>query len=103
MPKEYETLSMIWRNVALTIRYCDNWSPGHYKIHGTRMTHTEVTRDDGLQLPITSSGYRSHFMDSSHLDNYDSILDYVSQWLDHEAQSKQWKAYISDRSQLKLF
>lgn len=103
MPKEYKTLSLIWREVAITVRYCDDWSRGHYQIHGSKMTHTEIIRDDGKQLPITDSGYRSHFMDITHLDKYNGILDYVTRWLDHQAQSKKWKAYVADQGQLKLF
>ena len=80
-----------------------DWSRGHYQVHGSKMTHTEIIRDDGKQLPITDSGYRSHFMDSTHLDKYNGILDYVTRWLDHQAQSKKWKAYVADQEQLKLF
>lgn len=103
MSKEYQTLTIEWRKVAITVRHCKDWSKGHFNINGTRMTHTEIINIDNDPLPITSTGYKSHFMDSTHLDNYDGILDYVTQWLDHEAQSKQWKAYVVDKSQLKLF
>lgn len=104
MPKkEYTSLSMIWRNVAITIEHNDNYSISYNQVYGTALTHTNINRDDGLELPITDTGYRSLFLDSSVLDNYEDILDYIRQWLDHEAKSKAWLAKEADQIQLKLF
>jgi hypothetical protein len=104
MSKEgYETLTMTWRRVAITVNHNPSWSPSYEKIQGARMTHTEVIRDDRLALPITETGYRSLWLDSRSLEEYDGILDYVTQWLDHEAQSKKWQKIDADQRQLKLF
>jgi len=101
--KGYQTLTMIWRTVAITVEHDENWSKAYQDTYGSQLTHTNIIRDDGLPLPITETGYRSHFTDIKNLENYDGILDYVKQWLDYESQTKSWKAKEADMNQLKLF
>ncbi len=102
-PDEYQTLKMIWNNVAITIKHNSSWSKAYADIQSAKMTHTIIIRDDGLALPISDSGFRSLWLDSRNLEQYEGILDYVKQWLDHDAQSKKWKAIQDDQNQLKLF
>lgn len=94
---------MIWRNVAITVEHNDNWSGSYQETYGSKLTHTNIHRDDGLALPFKETGYRSHFTDSKNLENYNGILDYVKQWLDHESQSHKWKVIEASQDQLKLF
>jgi len=73
------------------------------KFQGFDMTHLVIKRDDGGRLPMTNTGYISHFMAEQHYEEYASILDYVKAWLDHDAKSKEWKKYEVESQQLTLF
>jgi len=55
------------------------------------------------RLPITETGYRSHFHHEEALAEYSDAKAYVLAWLDHEARSSKWKAYVENQQQLSLF
>ncbi len=101
--KNIQIHKILWRGIAITIKFNPNWSTAYKNIQGFAMTHTAVSRDDGKRLPISNSGYVSRFMDERDFENYDNIVAYIIAWLDHEAQSKSWKIYLADQQQLKLF
>ena len=54
-------------------------------------------------LPITETGYRSHFTPRAAMDGYDSAEAFVEAWLDHESRSPEWKAFDQANKQLSLF
>ncbi len=97
-----EIHQIVWQGISITVRHNPNWGHGYKEIQGFCMTHTEIIRDDRKQLPMTNTGYRSHFMDEREFEYYDDVIDFVIQWLDHDAQSKAWKVYVADQNQLKL-
>jgi len=84
-----------WRGIALEIGYISKRFGG--------MDHVEVRSAESVPLPITETGYRSLFISSERLEEYDGPKTYVLAWLDHEAQSAVWKRHEADRRQLSLF
>lgn len=54
-------------------------------------------------LPISETGYRSHFISPLELINAGGPVTFVSAWLDREAQSKAWRAAIVKQAQGDLF
>ena len=65
------------------------------------ISHIEVRCDE--PLPITKTGYKSHFLPAVHLENYDGPLDFVRQWLDFEAAKPNWTKSEAASPQLSLF
>jgi hypothetical protein len=55
------------------------------------------------QLPITETGYRSHFISPLELVNVGRPVTFVTAWLDREAKSKEWQKRQAVRSQGDLF
>lgn len=55
------------------------------------------------RLPITETGYRSHFIQMAELDDYEGHIAYVIAWLDHAAHSQVWRQYVESRRQGDLF
>jgi hypothetical protein len=57
------------------------------------------------KLPMTETGYRSHFHQAGLIENYydGDVIAFVTQWLDAEAKSKKWQDYIENSKQLVLF
>ena len=64
--------------------------------------HIEVQSDGSVQLPITETGYRSHFVPAGQV-TADTLVEQVTAWLDAEAQSEVWKRYEEASRQLSLF
>ena len=77
-----------WRGTAITVRHCRNWSSAFDTVQ-----HIEVIAERKEPLPITESGYRSHFvMGDEQLAEFDGCpVAYVVAWMDHTAKSKKWQ------------
>lgn len=76
-----------------------SFNTGEYHVE-----HLEIKRKDKGQLPITKTGYKSHFMTHPDVINdYGGVENYVRAWLNEDAQSQSWKKYIEDCKQLTLF
>lgn len=54
-------------------------------------------------LPITETGYRSHFLPPLELVNNGGPVTFVTAWLDREAKSKEWQKLQAVRQQGDLF
>lgn len=87
-----------WQDVAITIRHVANWS-------GTGIDHIEVvsTKPERAPIPITETGYRSHFLHGEDLAKHGGAVEFVTKWLDHEAKSAAWQECRRNSAQLSLF
>ena len=57
------------------------------------------------KLPMTETGYRSHFhpIGTIETDFDGNVIASVIDWLDKEAKSKEWQKHIENSKQLALF
>lgn len=86
------------QGMTVSIRYVTNWS-------GTGVDHIEVRsiRPERAALPITETGYRSHFLHGENLEHHGGAVAFVIQWMHHEARSAAWKEHVRTSAQLSLF
>jgi len=72
---------------------------------GQRQDHIEVESiaPKKAPLPITETGYRSHFIAPLELINAGGPVTFVAAWLDREAKSKDWQKRVAIRQQGDLF
>ena len=94
----YAEYDVEWRGFSIKIRHCSNW----LSTSSDFITqHIEVIAEDRQSLPITSTGYRSCFLNGAAAisDWDDDPVRITLDWLDNEARSKGWQG---DR-QLSLF
>lgn len=54
-------------------------------------------------LPITETGYKSHFCDRREIEAAGGPVAYALAWLDMAADSKTWREACAARRQLSLF
>lgn len=54
-------------------------------------------------LPITNTGYRSHFLPALELINAGGPVTFVTAWIEREAGAKAWRAAVDARAQGDLF
>ncbi len=100
----YTSETLIWQSFEVEVRY----DPDPFSLasrHQEAMAHVEIhtIQPEKAPLPITETGYRSHFTPKGNIDEYDSAVEFVKAWLDHEAQSEEWRIVQENARQLCLF
>lgn len=91
-----ETHKIEWRGIEIEIRFESEYFRG--------MAHIEVrsVKPERAPLPITETGYRSHFMPMEEPESFD-VLAWAIAELDRAAQSKRWQRHEEDSRQSELF
>lgn len=89
---EYEVYRLEWLGIGITIRHCRAWFQSDADDFVTQ--HVEVISDGRVGLPITGTGYRSHFLNGDDaLAGFDNDpVTFVLAWLDEAARSPEWQA-----------
>lgn len=100
---EYEEHRAIWRGIELEIRHCHNWLPNTLSPFVTQ--HIEIRSADKRLLPITETGYRSHFLNGAEaLAEFDhDPVAFVLWWLDEAAKDPGWPQREFEDRQRSLF
>lgn len=68
---------------------------------GDPYDHLAIKADE--PLPITETGYRSHFIPPQDLALFDSPNQFVLEWLTEAANTKDWQQQVADARQGELF
>ena len=89
------TIRIDWRGIGIQVEY------HHCRWNGP-CDHVELTSDGRVPLPVSKTGYKSHFLPTG-IVTVDMLEQQVIAWLDVEAQAKDWKRREEDSKQLSLF
>lgn len=87
---------LTWNGRSLTITHEPEWLSSFHD-------HLEIRSDDGNPLPITRTGYRSHFVSPKDLAAAGGAIAFVQAWLGREATSLAWQRAEEARKQFTLF
>lgn len=94
-----------WRGVTVAIRYEADWL--NMCRHGSRYytAHLEIEAIGPARapLPITETGYRSHFTSPAVIAEAGGPVAYALAWLNSEARTPAWRAEERQSRQLNLF
>jgi len=103
MTHTHITERIIWQGIAIEIRYCRAWLSED--INGYNIAHLEIETLEPKRspLPMTETGYKSHFCQHADILEYGGAKEYVTAWLESEAKSASWKSYIEESRQADLF
>lgn len=82
--------TITWRGVQIEITF----TPEAFGV----VDHIELRAAAKAPLPVTETGYRSHFMSKGAVQECGGAVAFVTAWLDHEAECMGWGA-----AQLSLF
>lgn len=92
-----------WRGRTVQVNYVPDWL-------GTAGSDLRVAHLDILTLaparaplPITETGYRSHFLDPAIVAEAGGAVAFVAAWLDHNAKGTAWAELDSASLQMSLF
>lgn len=74
-----------------------------YLSTGSDHIEVESIRPKKVPLPITETGYRSHFMPALELINAGGPVTFVAAWIEREAKGKAWTKQAAAKAQGDLF
>lgn len=102
MTRSLETHTIIWRGITIEVRYDERWldSDGPLSIAHLELSTLDPER---APLPMTETGYRSHFTPATVIAEAGGPVAFVRAWLDHAAASKAWKNEEGTARQMTLF
>lgn len=102
MTRSIESHTIVWRGITIEVRYEPCWlgSEGEFST-----AHLEVRAQmpDRAAIPITETGYRSHFANPGEIEDEGGPVAFVTAWLNEAAQSKGWKEKEDASRQYALF
>ena len=98
-PSSPITTMLLWNGIKIMVTH----TPGYFNPPTGQIDHIELHVENKQPLPITPTGYKSHFLHEAQLEPYGSALAFVQAWLDHEAQCPAWKKAFAASKQLSLF
>lgn len=87
--------AITWEGIALQVRWCPNWC--------NIIAHLEIQSDNDVPLPITETGYRSHFIHAEHIEAEGGPVAYALAWLEHEGSKSGRQSQRDALRQLSLF
>lgn len=99
MEGQSHTYRFVWQGIEIEATY---W-PSKW---GGSIAHLEIqsVRPDRAPLPITETGYRSHFHPCGTVEaNGGDVVAQVIAWLDEEAAKPRWQRHTEAARQLSLF
>lgn len=92
-----------WQGIRIAVSYEPNWlNLGDITGCHAHLQVESVT-PDRAPLPITGTGYRSHFTHATTIDSFGGAVAFVEAWLDEEACKPAWREYARQSRQLALF
>lgn len=93
-----------WHGITVEVAYEPDWLDMGDEYEGPT-AHLQIRSVDPERapLPITESGYRSHFLPASAVTDAGGPLAFARAWLDEVAQSKAWVASVEEARQFELF
>ena len=91
-----------WQGYRIQVAYQPNWLGGasHLSVAHFDITTIEPPRGP---LPITETGYRSHFLHPEEVAAHGGPEAFVKAWLDAKAKGASWRAAHAATQQLDLF
>jgi len=82
-----------WRDVTLSVSYEPSWLAPEGGRQLTARAHMElkVISPRGALIPVTDTGYRSHFLAPGVAESAGGPVAYVKAWLDEAAKCPAWQ------------
>lgn len=103
MANNIQRSTIIWRGLHVRVQFIPVYAKGFLELYGWSMAHLEITSKNRVELPVTETGYRSHFLPEEEVKARGGPEAYVRAWLDHAALSPVWIAKREAAKQMSLF
>ena len=90
-----------WENIKIEISYEAIIYKSFEEIYGYSMARLEIKANE--ELPITETGYRSHFLPNTEIEEHGGAEKFVLDWLISASKSEEWKKVKAGSDQYSLF
>lgn len=105
MSRTITTETLTWGGIQIGVSYEPNWlnmaaRPGNYDVAHLQIEAVAPAR---ARLPITETGYKSHFTTAATIESFGGPLAFVEAWLEEEAAKPAWQDYHRQSRQMTLF
>jgi hypothetical protein len=103
--RDIATETFLWRGIMIQVDYEADWlgAAARGSTHATAHLQLRSISRERAQLPVTETGYRSHFLPMGEAEASGGPAAYVIAWLDYMAQSAEWRRHEQESRQLSLF
>jgi hypothetical protein len=103
MNHSIETFRIDWNGISIEIRWEPSWL--NLASSGSDMAHLEIESiaPERASLPITETGFRSHFTSQETVAAYGGPVAFVEAWLETESQAPDWRKREQEQRQHSLF
>lgn len=105
MTREKRITEIEWQGIKIEVHCVPSYSPSFENSYGYPLVHIELysIEPHRAPLPITETGYRSHFTPAPNLDEWGNEVVFIRAWLDDAAQSPEWISQTEASRQGNLF
>ncbi len=96
---------LVWNGRTVEVRYDPDWCSMSELGPGRQLAHLELQTTTPLMapLPVTDTGYRSHFIPVGIVEDAGGPAAFVHAWLNEEAHKPVWRRIEAAWRQLDLF
>ncbi len=101
MEHHYDNHRLEWNGHVIEVRHCRSWSKSYERIYGYPLVHLEVRST--VPLPITETGYRSHFTGADEIEAAGGAIAFIRSALDEAAKDAAWIKQEAASRQMALF
>jgi len=105
-PRHFETHICEWEGRRIEVRYEPDWLNRQQDPDNQyQVGHLDIRTiaPENAPLPITETGYRSHFIHPSIIDEAGGPVAYVLAWIKREAYAPHWLKIQTEFEQPSLF
>lgn len=97
--------TILWRGVTIQISYEPDWlgMSTHDNWRNVAHLQIEAIAPERAPLPMTETGYRSHFTDPAIIAEAGGPEAFAQAWLEADAARPEWKKREAAARQLSLF
>ncbi len=94
-----------WQGITVAVSYEPDWLGMSAEFPDMAHAHLEIeaVAPERAPLPVTDTGYRSHFLPHSTVEQAGGPVAYARAWLDHAAKAPAWRKRQEESRQLCLF
>lgn len=95
-PKEFRAFRIVWEGITIYLK----WEPD---AHSGIISHLQMQSENRVRIPITETGYRSHFCHKAEIEEHGGPVAYVRKRLEQESVTTKRQSYRKQQGKQALF